>query len=164
MNPIFRSIRPVGQKSIVREWVASLPARMQGTLLTAIRGADTSPREAAVKTLARMYRATVIHGLNDEPLTFLMIIDYDHEGFRREVQAMMNAVASDHDALPHHYLMHLIHAAQIVGEFHPHFHCRAMWAGFYVRMCRKMHMTPETLAELRARLEEPNETSFANAQ
>lgn len=164
MDQVFRSKRPDGQTSIVRDWVAKLPARMQGVLLTAIRGCDTSPREAPIKWLARVYRGTVIHGLNDNPKTFIQVIDYENAGSINGLMQFMKAVIWDHDEYPHHYLMHLIHAAQIVGEFHPHPTCRSMWIAFYDDMCRKMHMRPETREQLSARLEEPNEEIFAKNQ
>lgn len=164
MNEVFRSKRPEGQTSIVRTWVAELPPRMQGVLLTAIRGADTSPREAAIKTLARYYRATVIHGLNDDPKTFLKLCDYEQPSARRNVQELMEEVLKDHDAHPHHYLMHLIHAAQIVGAFHPVEECAGVWEFFYVRFCIKFHMNPESVEDLKKRLCEPNESAFAAAQ
>lgn len=164
MKDIFRSKRPDGQDSIVREWVSLLGPRMQGVLLTAIRGADTSPREAAIKTLARYYRSTVIHGLNDDPQTFLKLCDYENDDDRKSVIRLMEEVLRDHDAFPHHYLMHLIHAAEIVGYFHPNDACAATWESFYRRFCNKLHMRCESKSEIVARLCEVSESKFAAAQ
>lgn len=144
-------------KSILQDWVMSLGLRHQGVLLTAVRGCDAVSRENASKALTRCYRATILNAHCGDPkkaATFIEAAD------NVEVMRRMSAVTKDHDSLPHHYLMHLIHAAEIVGYKHPDDITRSLWRTFYNAMCRKLHMTPETEAELDERLN-ADEATFA---
>jgi hypothetical protein len=160
----FAARRPEGKKSILRDWVEALPPRMQGTLLTAIRGCDISGKHEPVKHLVRAYRGLLLHSMNDKPQTFIAIVNYDDAADRSKLWQLMESLLDDHDAYPNHYLMHLIHSAEIVGYTHPHSGCRSLWLSFYRRFCRKFHMTSESETELYARLDEPDEAAFASKQ
>ena len=59
--------------------------------------------------------------------------------------------------------MYLVHSAEIVGYKNPDRLTAAMWLAFYEAMCRKLHMTPETEAQLDSRLD-AQEDAFAAAQ
>lgn len=145
---------------VLQDWVEKLGLRHQGTLLTAIRGCDTTPKEEASKALTRVYRAMVLNPHCGDPkkaLTFIELPETD------VILHRMHAVERSHDHLPHHFLMHLIHAAEIVGFCHPKALYRDLWRGFYETMCQKMHMRAETLAELNKRLN-ADETTFGASQ
>lgn len=148
-------------KSILQNWVAELGLRHQGVLLAAVRGCDTAPKEAASKTLARYFRGVILNphcGDLSKSQSFMEICDNNME-FGRQVKAFM----AEKDALPTHYVLHLVHAAEIVGYYHPHAFTANMWSAFYARLCRKFHMRVETKDELDARLN-ADEDSFGNEQ
>ncbi len=134
-------------KSILQDWVMELGLRHQGVLLTAIRGCDTVERHDPVKLIARALRGELlVPHCGDIAKSASFMRRYEGD----ELMRLMEAFAKSHDHYPHHYLMHLIHAAEIVGYYHPE---RAgYWRAFYVCMCGKLHMTPETKAELDHRL------------
>lgn len=147
-------------KSVVQDWVSTLPGlRHQGVLLTAVRGCDVSPKEDPCKALTRCYRSVVLNAHVGDPTkakTFIEAPPYE------EVARRMIAVAKDHDALPHHYIMHLVHAAEIVGYFHPSAETRELWFGFYEEMVRRLHLRVETRDELNLRLCADEETFGQN--
>lgn len=146
--------------SVVKSWVSDIGLRHQGVLLTAVRGCDTVAKDDPVKTLARAYRERILncHCRDSrksasfiERLTDVRLID------------VMNSVIGSHDHLPHHYIMHLIHASEIIGYKDREDSQFAMWLDFYLRMCRKLHMTAETEDELDVRLN-ADEVNFGAAQ
>lgn len=141
--------------SILQDWVATLGLRHQGVLLTAVRGCDTVPREDPSKALTRAYRGTILNahcGDAAKAQTFIEAVGSD------DLRRRMNAVIRDHDALPHHYIMHLVHAAEIVGYKHPDPDVRRDWLAFYAGMVGKFHMAVEAEAELDARLDADEDT------
>jgi hypothetical protein len=85
--------------------------------------------------------ATFIEKVSDEEL-----LTRFHE-FRR---------STDH--YPHHYVMHLVHCIEIVGYKHPVERTRELWLGFYLALCRALHVNPETEQQLDDRLNADEET------
>jgi len=67
------------------------------------------------------------------------------------------------DHYPIHFVMHFIHAAEIVGYCHPNLDHQLVWKDFYEAACRRMHVNPETIGELNARLN-ADEEAFSAAQ
>jgi hypothetical protein len=56
------------------------------------------------------------------------------------------------DEIPHHFQLHFLHAAEIVGFKHPDGRIRAWWRGLYERLVHDMHLWPETEEQLDRRL------------
>lgn len=56
------------------------------------------------------------------------------------------------DEMPHHFQLHLMHAAQIVGEFHPIPEIRRWWYEFYLMIVEDAHLLPEPSNLLKLRL------------
>ncbi len=67
------------------------------------------------------------------------------------------------DSYAAHYVLHLLHAIEIVGYKHPDAHTRARWLGFYQVLVLAMHLSPETEAQLDERLN-AGEEAFANRE
>lgn len=145
-------------KSILQDWVSDLGLRHQGVLLTAVRGCDTVQRDDPVKLIARALRGEMLEphcGDISKSASFMHRYEAD------ELTKLFTAFSKSFDHYPLHYVMHLIHAAEIVGYYHPT--RGGFWRGFYVLMCSKLHMTSETKAELDHRLN-ADEISFKRAQ
>lgn len=149
-------------KNILQQWVTELGLRHQGTLLTAVRGCDTIPKRHHSKTLTCFYRGSILntHCADEVKPTSFITRPIDDMPLMLEI---MQEFAKSHDELPHHYVMHLVHAAEIVGYKHPIHQVRQAWNGFYRIMCRKLHMNPEQLPDLDARLD-MQEAEFGRAQ
>lgn len=58
----------------------------------------------------------------------------------------------DIDPYPIHFVTHLAHAVEIIGYRHPQLEIRAGWYDFYLSICKAMHVNPEHLSQLDARL------------
>ena len=147
-------------KSIVREWVTELGLRHQGVLVAAVRGCDTLPKEHPFKTLARHYRGEILKAHCGDPAkaaSFTVPLSEE------EFFVVSDTVIHDLDALPLHYVLHFIHAAQILGYYHPQMKERAQWNWFYLKAVKKLHLNPESRMSLDARLN-ASEEEFAKAQ
>jgi hypothetical protein len=138
----------------------SLGLRHQGVLLNACRGCDTAPKEDSSKALVRVYRSHVLNCHCGDPAKSVSYIEAvtAEELFRR-----MGLVEGDFDHYPFHYVTHLIHAAEILGYYHPSRTASGLWQGFYYRMVRKLHLRPESKEDLDKRLDAPEEEFAAYA-
>lgn len=140
-------------KSVVKDWVKELPLTQQAVLLLALRGPDGMAKQTGIKPMLHYLRGTVLHAAYP---------DYDEtaEGksgdFMRGDYEHFNSNAglfyADIDAYPMHFLMHLIHAAEIIGYHFPILVVRNYWKDFYYYFCKQLHMTPETKEQLNDRL------------
>lgn len=159
------------RKSVLQEWTTELPMMQQTVLLTAIRGPDGLPKYGSVKRLLRWYRRCVLHSAMDgrvledpyernggsftgpslDDLLTLPVgrsIPLWEEGMDRLVDDYLREV----DGVPHHFQMHFMHAAEILGYKHPQDRHRAWWKNTYLRLVNDMHVHPETRAEMDERL------------
>lgn len=141
-------------KSIIQDWVADLGLRQQGVLMAAVRGCDTISKEHSVKDISRCFRGVVLNahcGPGKIPVSFMIFPNND------DWEAMVDGF--EFDDLPTHFTLHLLHAAQIVGVYHPDIETCCRWDRFYRKIVRKMHLIPEPVAELETRLN-ANEDDF----
>ena len=136
-------------ESVLHDWVHALKFQMQALLLTAMRGPDENNKYNAAKALIRYLRGVVIKpsgnwtGLNDNDF---MWGDYQHfETFARTFWV-------DHDEYPHHFIMHLVHCAEVVGYKHPVDTISRHWHSFYMDACEAFHMNAETEEQMDNRL------------
>lgn len=136
-------------KSILQDWVMLLGLRHQGVLMAAVRGCDTLPKEHNAKDLARAYRCAVLNAHVGDPRKAKTFITFFEE---EEFEIIADLFCAAHDELPHHYIMHIVHAAQVVGYYHPDEFEMRRWRRFYNRMCHKFHMFPEAKLEMDERL------------
>lgn len=144
-------------KSILQDWVMGLELRHQGVLLTAVRGCDTAPKHDASKAITKHFRAVILNAHCGDPTgaaTFIQVADPDL------LKARIDAFRKDLDHYPHHYVMHFIHACEIVGYKHPDDSIGECWLEAYRSLCRGLHVNPETEPQLDERLN-ADEASFA---
>jgi hypothetical protein len=153
-------------RSVLQDWVTRLPLMQQSVLLTAVRGPDGLPKYHPTKWLLRWYRRCILLSAMDQrvladPLepgggsftgpstirTFSLPVLW---------QEVMDEVLDDYlravDEVPHHFQLHLLHAAEIVGYKHPDPEIRHWWFQAYVRLVRDMHLYPESEQQLDERL------------
>jgi hypothetical protein len=60
----------------------------------------------------------------------------------------------DHDQYPVHWVMHIIHAYQVLGHKHPTLKAQVRCLGFYNSMCRAFHLYSESGGEMNDRLKD----------
>lgn len=147
----------VERLSVQPEWCRTLPLQQQSVLLLAARGPDGVGKAHPCKAVVRAYRGTVLVAAArrrtlhwGEKADSFMSLDRFAEpmAWRNDVDAFFDSV----DDLPHHYLMHLAHGAEIAGYKHPDERFRDRWLEFYFEVCADAHMTGESEAEMDARL------------
>ncbi len=144
-------------RSVLQTWVMNLPLMQQSVLLTAIRGCDGLSKRHSSKYLLRWLRRGVLLSAFDRTV---LIDPHDPRGgnftgpIPREdtLDSLADRYLNDIDEVPHHFHLHLVHAAEILGYKAPLKHVREFWQGFYERTARDMHMKPETEYELDDRL------------
>lgn len=150
-------------KPVTQEWTWGIPMMQQTVLLTAVRGPDGLPKYGAVKLLLRWFRRCVLLSAIDGK-----VLDNpcDSNGgsftgpsigpplnyWEKAMNSHVDAYLRDLDAIPHHFQMHFMHAAEIVGYKHPDHRTRKWWYDLYLRLVNDMHLHPESEEELDGRL------------
>jgi hypothetical protein len=141
--------KKTASESVLHDWVHELTFQMQALLLTGIRGADGSSKHNAAKCITRYLRGVVLKpagnwkGINDNDFMW-----GDYDVFLEYTKAFFD----DHDEYPHHFIMHLIHCAEVIGYKYPEERIRGMWYKFYLRACHSFHMRHETHQDMNERL------------
>lgn len=130
-----------GALGVVQAWTHLLPMRIQGLLLTGIRGPDGAPKTCPAKTVVNYYRFSVIRLDIVQPF-----------GRASAPQEAFKSLLAEHDEHQHHWLMHMVHCAEVLGYCHPDYPIRMFWNSFYVMFCHGLHMMPEGKQGLLKRL------------
>ena len=129
----------------------------QSVLITAVRGADGIPKRHVSKYLLRWLRRCIMFSAFDK---IELMGPHDARGGNftgpipqdQTPESIQDEYFHDIDMIPHHFHLHLVHAAEILGYKHPQPSKRFFWKGFYETAARDMHLIPEDEAELDIRL------------
>jgi hypothetical protein len=155
------------RESVLHDWVLELPFQMQALLLTAMRGPDNMPKQCNAKPIVRYLRGVVCKpagdwsGKNDNSFMwgeYVKIIEkwHQHERLPDEHRQLFQTYCwqfwDDHDQYPHHFIMHLVHCAEVIGYYHPDKSIRGHWLNFYASACESFHMDMETKDAMDERL------------
>jgi hypothetical protein len=142
----FRPLLPVG-KSVLQPWVMRLSLREQGTLLTAVRGCDLTPKLPLDSVERRLVSAIRGH--------FMVPAD------EREVDVEPGAFMSHSipkfkwsqlGHYPQHWVSHVLHAIEVLAFRHPVLTVRHQWHELYAAGCRSLHVNLESLTQFEARM------------
>ena len=129
--------------SVIKEWVFTLPYRMQSVLVVSLRGCDIARKDDPSKFITRGLRGLTFN--NADP-TNSFITDKHPDA------KMVKQFLWDMDRYPMHFVMHTAHAAEIVGYKHPESKHRKWWLGFYKKVVLGLHLNFETEDQLDTRL------------
>lgn len=151
--------------SVLQPWVNDLTMMQQTVLLTAVRGPDGVPKYGPTKMLLRWYRRCILLSAMDKavlptPHAFgggsFTGPSYQATHFAHEWERYMDQIVGEYlrelDAVPHHFQLHFLHAAEIVAYKHPDLRVSAWWFATYTRLVHDMHLWPETEEQLDRRL------------
>lgn len=142
---------------VLQNWVFGIPMQQQTVLMAGIRGPDGIRKLHPMKAIVLAYRACVVKAAYfgrslyfDEVADTFMTMDVisDNDKWGLAVRRFFDHI----DELPHHYIMHLAHGAQIIGAHHCNLFLRGRWQRFYEACVDDAHMKPETSAEMNERL------------
>lgn len=155
-----------GRRSVLQDWVHNLTFMQQSVLIAATRGPDGLHKDHVAKQILRwLRRCYLISAFDRRALT-----DPAENGgglFTGPVDRPLDEVASDYlrsvDEIPHHFHLHLMHAAEILGYKHPDREIGAWWSRFYLRMVNDAHLCPETEERMDIRLGD-NQASWRAAE
>jgi len=149
-------------KCVFPEWMFDLPFQQQSVLVLALRGPDNIRKHHPMKEIQRHYRGTVLKAARygrllemGEPADSFMGLGAfsSLSEWKRAIKEYLNTI----DELPHHFHMHLMHGAEILGYKHPDPDIRSFWSFFYVTCCDDAHLpNPESEQEMDARLSDWN--------
>lgn len=136
-------------RSVLQDWVMELPLREQGTLMTAIRGCDLTPKyplDSPERTLTAAIRYAVMVPVDPRE------IDSEPGCFMISRPPTFKASALGH--YPLHWVTHLMHAAEVIAYRHPSIPARAQWLSVYENLVDSLHLRPEPQHRMIARLSE----------
>lgn len=152
MVAVCESILKEKPVSILQDWVTQLGLRHQGVLLTAIRGCDSSPKEDLVKPVVRAVRYQILIPFDCEEVL------RNSKGFMYYVGAYFSEdvlkLSKNMDQYPLHFIMHLIHAIEVIGYCHPEYGISSRFYNAYKCLVKALHFNAETKEEMDTRLNE----------
>lgn len=145
---------------IIQPWAAALGLRHQGVLVSAVRGCDSTIREDDSKHLIRMYRGVLlVPHVGDLKKSASFMTAFDGEIWDNTVADFLRSI----DHYPNHWLLHWLHACEIVGFKHPSIVIQEKFKSLYWKLTNKFHLYPESEIELDQRLD-ADEKTFREAQ
>jgi hypothetical protein len=145
--------------SVLQEWVHDLTLMQQSVLISAVRGPDGIRKDHPVKVLCRwLRRSFLLSAFDGRALTD----PYEAGGGSFTGPCKTSSVEGlDHaaelyfrsiDELPHHFQLHMMHAAEILGYKHPDEFARVWWNKFYLHIVKDAHLYPEPEKQMDYRL------------
>lgn len=152
--------KKINMSTVMQPWTFNLGLRHQGILLAAVRGCDLIPKGHVSKSIVRALRSDILNSFCVDPkkaASFIEVFSY------QQFIDLTKKFLYDLDPYPVHYLLHLTHAAEILGYKHPTLEISDRWRIFYFGVVRKFHMKPETEADLDKRLN-ATEEEFKESQ
>jgi len=139
------------EHSVLRPFMFKLPYRMQSVLMSAIRGCDTARKDDPSKWITRAMRPLILN--NADPSNTFMSMSRVPEAHPAKTFLW------DLDSYPMHFVMHLMHAAEIIGYKYQDLedesdagNIRYYWLEFYKKIVTALHLNPETEEQLDIRL------------
>ncbi|WP_428516335.1 hypothetical protein [Roseovarius sp.] len=102
--------------------------------------------------------AREIFGLSVSEMPELRSFEHRHQCELENYFDYMRGVYLEHvDELPHHFQLHFMHAAQIIGVHHSDHKIADWWRHFYHMIVNDAHLHPETDDEMNMRLSDDRE-------
>lgn len=149
----------MAKQSVLQEWVEELTHMQQSVLMAAVRGPDGIRKDHPVKVLCRWLRRSFLLSAFDKRA---LTDPYEEGGGSftgpcktndvRDLEHAKELYFRSLDELPHHFQLHLAHAAEILGYKHPDASIGNWWKQFYFDVAKDMHFNPETEQQLDYRL------------
>ena len=153
--------------SVLLPWVEELTLMQQTVLMTATRGPDGIQKDHIAKVLLRWYRRCILYSAFDghefkdmhEPGGGSFMGPCKFWDDSQVVDGYLRSV----DEIPHHFQLHLMHAAEIIGYCHPRDCIRQWWHKFYCMIVNDAHLNIETKEQMMKRLGD-NEENWRAAE
>lgn len=159
-------------RSVLQDWTNDLSFMMQSVLIAAVRGPDGIRKDHPVKVLLRYLRRSFLICAFDgktrwspyEPgggsFTGPLHLRYEplvgagaqFDESAGNIEKFVGVYLRHVDELPHHFQLHLMHAAEILGYKHPDDDVRGFWSMLYQAIVKDAHLMPESEETMEHRL------------
>ena len=136
-------------KSVLQDWVAELPLREQGTLMTCIRGCDLVPKEpldSIERQLVGFLRFCILNPADPRE------VDIPGAFFQSRITRSWKASELGH--YPLHWYSHVMHSAEVIAYRHPDPAMARAALLIYGRMATGLHLNLESKGQMVERLSE----------
>lgn len=147
-------------RSVLQDWTNGLSFMMQSVLICATRGPDGIRKDHPVKVLIRYLRRSFLicafdgkvrwspYELGGGSFTGPLHIDHrtekDANAPTGHIDQFVGTYLRHVDELPHHFQLHLMHAAEILGYKHPDSDVSEFWRQLYYAIVNDAHLVPES--------------------
>lgn len=151
--------------NVLQDWVSSISFMQQTVLLTAVRGPDGISKYHPAKFLLRWFRRCILLSALDKKILKTPCewgggsftgasfpAPPDQTDWVDEMEDVVVKYMKSLDEIPHHFQMHFMHAAEILGYKHPDSVIREWWLTLYKRLVHDMHLWEESETQLDKRL------------
>ena len=134
---------------VMKPWTYKLSWKEQTVLLSALRGCDSVGKNDITKKIVRKLRSVVLNNAGAE----------DSEFMRDDIGSdELYAFSKNIDAYPVHFLLHLIHASEVVGYCYENTKEACFFINLYFLLVDAFHMLPESKGKMHQRLSDGVET------
>lgn len=136
--------------SMLRGWVEELPLREQGTLLTGLRGCDLAPKnpvDSVERQLTAYLRWVTCNPFDEREVGAV-------KGAFMQTAPPENWKLSALEHYPLHWVIHVMHAYEVVGYRHPEPLEREKSLEVYLKMVKELHLESEPRLVMIDRLSE----------
>jgi len=151
------------RRSVLQDWVHGLTFMQQSVLIAAVRGPDGLRKDHCSKVLCRwLRRSFLFSAFQRRPY------DNPHEpgggsftgpscpGATNDWEPEMDMAVEEYlrhvDEMPHHFQLHFMHAAEILGYKHEDPRIQTWWHRTYLKLVNDAHLFPESEAQMDRRL------------
>ncbi len=149
VDEIMQGHMELSPHQVQRQWSTCLPLRHQGVLMTAIRGCDGAPKEDPSKSLSRMIRMATLNPADErETSSRGGFFGFDSTKLESDLHDFLHSL----DEYPLHYVMHLMHASQVIGYKHPNIEFRDFFRLAYALIVHTFHLNMESESDMDLRL------------
>ena len=163
---------------VLQPWVQGLSMMQQSVLISSLRGPDGLRKDHVSKLLIRWLRRCVLLSAFDRcvlplpydvgppkggsftgpSLAYSISFDRPRPGpldwptWQEKMHELVKEYLRHVDETPHHFQLHFMHAAEIVGYKHPDADIRLWWLECYRELVNDMHLFPESETAMDKRL------------
>lgn len=136
--------------SVLQNWVCELPFMQQSVLIAAVRAPDGLRKDHPVKVIMRWYRrCMMVSAFEGEVISNPWTsgggsFTGPFVGSVEEWDEVRKTYLRYVDEMPHHFQLHMMHAAQIIGYKHDNLFIREWWHDFYNMIVNDAHLFPES--------------------
>lgn len=142
--------------SVLQPWVQELTFMQQSVLIAGVRGPDGVHKNHISKVILRWYRRCILYSAFEKTIfTNPHVLgggSFTGPSTYSSMKVVVDRYLSSLDEIPHHFQLHFMHGAEILGYKHPDETIRSWWFELYRKIVVDMHLTMETEMELDYRL------------